>query len=365
MENPYEVLGVKSNATKTELTKAYRDLAKQWHPDKNKSPEADEMFKKINDAYKYLSDESKREFLDTHGRRMDQEDEAHEEMRNNMPHGFPFGQGFPFGGHGGFPFGGAQGFPFGGGQGMHFSSGPNPEQIKEMKRKQLHIKMNVELSLEQIYTGIKKMLKYPRVRVVKGVQTQEEGEVELDIKPGFTSSSHIDIKNKGHILVEDDGSEIIGSVVFAISESPHPVFERDYKKQENLICKRKISFVEALCGLSLELPHPSGSKLFFETQMLIKSTSQYKIINKGLPVFGKQKNYGDIIFKFEIEYPQTITMEQRTKLEELFNYKPIDHPTGPDVIQGTLLEYNEEETEDDDEHNSGPHGGQTVQCAQS
>ena len=366
MENPYDVLGVKSNSSKTELTKAYRDLAKQWHPDKNKSPEASEMFKKINDAYQYLMDDSKKEFLDSHGRRMDDEDEAREDMRNNMSQGgFPFGQGgFPFGP--GFPFGqGGQGGMHFAGPGFSFSQGPNPEQIKEMKRKQLHIKMSIELSLEQIYTGIKKMLKYPRVRVVKGVQTKEEGDVELDIKPGFISSSHIEIKNKGHILVEDDGSEVIGSVIFVVSEATHPVFERDYKKQENLICKKKISFIEALCGLSMELPHPSGSKLVFETQILIKATKQYKIVNKGLPVFGKQKSYGDIIFKFEIEYPETITMEQRTKLEELFNYKPIEHPTGPNVIQGTLLEYEEEELEEDNDNNSVPNGGQSVQCAQS
>jgi DnaJ-class molecular chaperone len=226
MENPYQVLGLNPNATNSEITKTYRDLAKQWHPDKNKSPEAAEMFKKINDCYKYLIDTSKREFFDTHGRRMDDEDEVHADMRargNQFPQGFPFSQGFPFGSGG-----------------VHFSSGPNPEQIKDMKRKQLHIKMNIELSLEQIYTGIKKTLKYPRVRIVNNVQIQEEGEVELEIKPGFTSSSHIEIKNKGNILVENDGSEIIGSVIFAVSDSNNSIYERDYKKQENLICKRKI-----------------------------------------------------------------------------------------------------------------------------
>ena len=354
MENPYKVLGVESNATNSEITKAYRDLAKKWHPDKNKAPEAPEMFKKINDCYKYLIDEGKREFLDTHGRRMDAEDEAHEEMRSQggMGQGFPFGPGFPF----------SQGFPFGAG-GMHFAAGPNPEQIKEMKRKQLHIKMNVELSLEQIYTGIKKTLKYPRVRVVKNVQTQEEGEVELDIKAGFASSSHIEIKNKGHILVDNDGSEIIGSVIFVVSEANDLTYERDYKKQENLICKRKISLVEALCGLYLELPHPSGLKLVVETQSVIKPTTQYKIVNKGLPILGRGKSYGDIIFKFEIEYPQTITIEQKEKLEEIFGYKAPEYIGGPGKIHSTLLEHEEDEVDEPDEQNNN--GTQSVQCAQS
>jgi len=362
MENPYDVLELKPNASVPEIKRAYRDLAKLWHPDKNKSPEAQEKFRNINDAYNYLIDDTKREFLNTHGRRMDQEDEGEQGFPGgasfSFGHGFPFGQtGFHFaqGGPGGFPFG--PGFPF-------QQAGPNPEQIKEMKRKQLHIKMNVEMTLGQIYTGINKKLKYPRVRIVGGVQKQEECEVDLDIKPGFASSSHIEIKNKGHVLVEDDGTEIVGSVIFVISEATDKVYERDYKKQENLICKRKISLVEALCGFSMELPHPSGSTIAFETQLMISQTTQYKIVNKGLPVFGKSKTFGDIIFKFEIEYPKNITMEQNIKLKEIFNYKQKDIEQTPNKIIGTLLEYQEEEAEESDDHN-GPNGTQTVQCAQS
>lgn len=368
MENPYKVLEIDSNASKKEITKAYRDLAKLWHPDKNKSPEAEEKFKKINDAYNYLMDETKKEFLDTHGRRMDEEDEAeHGPGGRGFPggQGFPFGSGFPFG-QAGFHFaqGGGAGFPFG--PGFPFQqAGPNPEQVKEMKRKQLHIKMNVEMSLAQIYSGIKKKLKYPRVRVVSGVQKQEEGEVELDIKPGFASSSHIEIKNKGHIIVEDDGTEIIGSVIFVVSEATDDTYERDYKKQENLICKKKISLVEALCGFSLELPHPSGSTIAFETQNIISQTSQYKIVNKGLPVFGKPKAFGDIIFKFEIEYPKNLTMEQKIKLEDVFNYKQKDIEPGPNKIIGSLLEFQDEEDVEEQEDPNGHHGAQTVQCAQS
>ncbi len=370
MENPYTVLEIDPNASLPEIKRAYRDLAKVWHPDKNKSPEAPEKFKQINDAYNYLIDETKREFLDTHGRRMDQEDEEEHGFpgARGGQGGFPFGPGFPFaqagfhfaqGGPGGFP----GGFPFG--PGFPFQhAGPGPEQLKEMKRKQLHIKMNIEMTLGQIYTGINKKLKYPRVRVVSGVQKQEEGEVELDIKPGFTSSSHIEIKNKGHIFVEDDGTEIIGSVIFVVSEAADEIYERDYKKQENLICKRKISLVEALCGFTLELPHPSGSTIAFETQLMISQTSQYKIVNKGLPVFGKPRVFGDIIFKFEIEYPKNLTMEQKVKLEEIFNYKQKDIEPSSNKIIGTLLEYQEEECEESDDPN-GPNGAQTVQCAQS
>ena len=135
MQNPYTVLEIESNSSKQKITQAYHKLAKIWHPDKNKAPEAGEKFKEINDAHNYLIDDTKREFLNKHGRRMDDEEQAHAEAQN----GNPFAQGgFPFA-QGGFPFG--PGFPFGQGQGFSFQMGPNPEQIKEMKRKQLHIKI--------------------------------------------------------------------------------------------------------------------------------------------------------------------------------------------------------------------------------
>jgi DnaJ-class molecular chaperone len=114
----------------------------------------------------------------------------------------------------------------------------------------------------------------------------------------------------------------------------------------------------------MELPHPSGSRIAFETQNIISQISQYKIVNKGLPVFGKPKTFGDIIFKFEIEYPKNLTMEQKIKLEEVFNYKQKDIEPEPNKIIASLLEFQEEESEEQEE-NEGPHGAQTVQCAQS
>ncbi|PJE57403.1 MAG: molecular chaperone DnaJ, partial [Candidatus Portnoybacteria bacterium CG10_big_fil_rev_8_21_14_0_10_38_18] len=56
----YDVLGVSKNASQEELKKAYRKQALQWHPDRNKSPEAEKRFKEINEAYEVLSDGEKK-----------------------------------------------------------------------------------------------------------------------------------------------------------------------------------------------------------------------------------------------------------------------------------------------------------------
>ena len=63
----YETLGVNRNASEEDLKKAYRRLAMKYHPDRNPSPEAEEKFKQINEAYEVLSDPKKKQMYDTYG----------------------------------------------------------------------------------------------------------------------------------------------------------------------------------------------------------------------------------------------------------------------------------------------------------
>ena len=63
----YEVLGIQKNANKEEIKNAYRKLALQYHPDRNKEPTAEEKFKELSEAYAVLSDEEKRKRYDTYG----------------------------------------------------------------------------------------------------------------------------------------------------------------------------------------------------------------------------------------------------------------------------------------------------------
>ena len=63
----YEILGVDKNATKDEIKKAFRQKARQYHPDVNKAPDAAEKFKEIGKAYETLSDDNKREIYDRYG----------------------------------------------------------------------------------------------------------------------------------------------------------------------------------------------------------------------------------------------------------------------------------------------------------
>ena len=110
MTDPYSVLGVSRDASADEIKKAYRKLAKKYHPDSNEgNASAAEHFKEVNEAYDVLSDEKKRKLYDQFGHA------AFEEGAGNYGNaqGSPFGSGF----------GGAQGNPFGGGFHGSYSDG--------------------------------------------------------------------------------------------------------------------------------------------------------------------------------------------------------------------------------------------------
>ncbi|XP_008826775.1 dnaJ homolog subfamily B member 8 [Nannospalax galili] len=93
MANYYKVLGVRSSASPEDIKKAYRKLALRWHPDKNPNnkEEAEKKFKQVSEAYEVLSDSKKRSVYDHAGC-----DGWRAGGGGNMPHGSPFGAGYPF-----------------------------------------------------------------------------------------------------------------------------------------------------------------------------------------------------------------------------------------------------------------------------
>ena len=121
----YETLGISENASSSEIKKAYRTLAKKYHPDMNKSPEAEEKFKEINAAYEVLGDEQKKAQYDMHGDNMFGGQNFHdfargqgagvdinEILRQMFGQSGGFGSaGFSSGGFGGDPFGHGFGAP--------------------------------------------------------------------------------------------------------------------------------------------------------------------------------------------------------------------------------------------------------------
>ncbi|WP_102691279.1 molecular chaperone DnaJ [Rummeliibacillus pycnus] len=135
----YEVLGIQKNASKDEIKKAYRKLSKQYHPDLNKEPGAEEKFKEIAEAYEVLSDDQKRARYDQFG---------HQDPNQG------------FGGFGGF--GGAEGF---GGFEDIFSSffgGGRTRRDPNAPRKGDDLQYRMTISFEEAVFGKEKEIEIPR-----------------------------------------------------------------------------------------------------------------------------------------------------------------------------------------------------------
>jgi len=364
--NPYTVLEIDNKSDINVIKKAYKQLARQYHPDRNPDPNAAEKFKEITDAYEYLCDEENKDFFDRNGRRLDEKPD-----RDDMG---------GMGGRGGFPFGGMhqdmmqQIFGMHGMAGMPGMGGftNQQEMMEQMQIKKLHLNMKIDLTLEQIFTGVTQTINYQKVKVVNNNQMQVNDTVEITIPAGTKADTKIEIKNKGHELIMENGKQLRGSIFISISDKNDRVYERDIKKPENLICKQDLTFIQALCGFELILNHPSGKKLIIQYDKAIVNDKIYSVPDKGLPIVGSSM-LGDLLLKFNIVYPKDISEEQKEKLAKLFNYtkytidevKKTKLEEDKKYIFGTLYDYDENEDESEHEDNINPQFQQSVQCAQS
>ena len=256
-KNYYAALGINKDATEDEIKKAYRKMALKYHPDKNKSPGAEEKFKDIAEAYDVLSDPDKRKIYDKHGeeglkggaresggmageggggtRTYTFHGDPHEIFRSFFGGQDPFANFFSsFGGaghHGPFRHfspGGSEAMninddPFSG-FGIHdFGMGIRGGQ--RTKRQDPPIVRELQVPLDDIYRGSTKKLKLTRnVLNPDGRSTRlEEKVLTLEIKPGWKAGTKITFPKEG----DQTPYNIPADIVFIIKDKPHPIFQRD------------------------------------------------------------------------------------------------------------------------------------------
>ncbi|MBI4032910.1 MAG: DnaJ domain-containing protein [Candidatus Blackburnbacteria bacterium] len=292
----YEVLGVAKNASEADLKKAYRKLALEWHPDKNKSPEAEKKFKEINEAYEVLSDKNKRQAYDQFG---------HAAF---TPGGQPPPGAWPFGGFGGFPSGqGTRTYrqgPFtftyttygGGGDGSPFASFDfgDPFEIFEQffggaspfGRAAHREHASLTIDFLDAYKGVEK-------EVVVGGRRRK-----IKIPPGV-----------------DDGSRIRFSDFFVtVNVRPHRIFQRS---DSDIFVDVQVPLTLAVSGGTIEIPTLDG-----ETKIRIRPGTQpgttIRLSGRGMPRL-QHRGRGDFYIRLHIDIPayKDLTSEQKRAFEEL------------------------------------------------
>ena len=268
----YSDLGVDTNATSTEIKKAFRKLSMTHHPDRESGNE--EIYKKINHAYQVLSNPAKRKEYD---------------MQDKMNHSF------------GHPdimnMMRGMSFPFFDESDIHIFHNGVPVFMNNVKP----LEYKIQITLLEAYEGIQKNIRIKRdVRSqgVMGMNRKTETEnVYIPIHEGIDSNEVILLKEYGHVY-----NDRKGDLKIRIQVLEHEHFIRNGM---HLLYKKKITFKESLCGFKFQLEHINGKHFVIQNNdgKVIYNGFQKTIKGLGMKRDG---NVGNLIIEFTVDYPDIL-----------------------------------------------------------
>ena len=357
----YEVLGVDKNAGADDIKRAYRQLAKKYHPDMNPGDaEAEARFKEVNEAYAVLSDEEKKAKYDQYG---------HAAFDPAAGGGYGGGYG-GFGGFEGFDFGDIFSSFFGGGSTRSTRNSPIEGD---------DVLARITLDFEEAAFGCKKEVNFARVEAcgdcgstgaAKGtkpescptcrgrgyvtvqqrgpfgtIQSQRtcsacngsgkivktpckncngKGYIKINKRLDVTIPAGID--NMQRVVLRGQGSAgrnggPNGDLVIEIKVRPHTLFTRE---GNDIFCEIPITFVEATLGATIDVPLLGGGTEKFNLPDGTKTGTSFTLRGKGIVDINKPKRVGNLIFTVNIETPTGLSSEQKKLLrsfEESFGGK--------------------------------------------
>lgn len=314
----YKTLGVGKTASKDEIKKAYRKLARQYHPDLNPGKKAaEEKFKEVNEAYEVLSDATKREKYDRLGSQWQQY-----ERSGGRPEDFDWNQWTTRpGGHGQTytqtlsqedleqilgGMGGAGGFSdffealFGnlGGSPTGRRRGAGREQTRQTLRGR-DSEHTVQISLEDAFHGTT-------------VSLQWEGgkRVEAKIPAGVRTGSRVRLSGQGEAVA---GGGQAGDLYLKIEVLPHPVFERD---GDDLKVTILVDLYSALLGGKVMVPtleRPVELTIPPETN----NGRVFRLRGLGMPLLKKPEERGNLYACAEVKLPSKLSQAEKELFEKL------------------------------------------------
>lgn len=312
MRNPYDVLGVAKGANADEVKKAFRKLAKKYHPDQNKNdPKAQEKFSEINSAYEILGDADKRGQFDRGEIGADGKPRGFEGFGAGGPGGFrrqgPGGESyeFHFGGGGGNPFGGGGGFDasdifsgiFGGGRGRGGGrAGPAPKG---------------EDFLASALVPLAEVAHAGKVNVVMPTGRT----LEVKIPKGVEDGQQIRLRGQGQ--PSPYGGEP-GDAIVTLRFAPHPLFKVEGR---DLRLNLPITLYEAALGGKVDVPTLEGK---VELTIPAGSSSGRKLRLRGKGLESATGTRGDLYVTLQVALPEAADAEFETMMRKWRDQRPYD-----------------------------------------
>ncbi|MDY6865714.1 MAG: molecular chaperone DnaJ [Halobacteriota archaeon] len=360
----YDVLGVSKSASEDEIKKAFRKLAKQYHPDtfEGDKKEAEEKFKEISEAYEVLIDKEKRSKYDQYGHKAAEDAFGSQGFNwNNFTHQRDvediFGSGIfetIFGGMG------SSGSPFGG------TYGERPSGMRA--RKGADVSVNLEITLEDAFFGAEKLIEVPmsrkckscdgtgtgsgaaskaclncqgsgNVRVVQSrggarIMTssvcptcggsglispctecggsgfiQKETKTKIKIKEGVETGYEIKIPGGG--MPSTSGGKP-GDMHVELKVLPHKIYEH---KGGNLHMKTPITFLQAALGGEINVQTIDGKMAKIKIPSGTQTHTRFRLKGKGMPRLNS-KGRGDLHVQVIVETPKKLSKKQKELLKE-------------------------------------------------
>ncbi len=360
----YEVLGVGKDASDEELKKAYRKLAKKYHPDANpdNKAEAEAKFKEVNEAYETLSNPQKRQMYDQFG--------------PDGPQGFGGGSSY---GNGTYTYStGFDGFGDFGDLGDIFSSffgggfgSSSRANRQNAPRKGADLRYDLEISFEESFLGTERYVAINRLETcktchgdgckpgthpetcsvchgtgqIKQIQTTILGQMQTmrtctnchgtgkiireaceNCRGKGTVRNQVKLSVKIPAGVDDNQTIVLqgegepgengggkGDLYIAVHVKRHKIFSR---KGNNVYCDIPITFTQATLGAELKIPMVDGSEEKYVIPDATQPGSKFVIKNKGFRNLNGN-SYGDFIFSVQVQVPKKLSAEQKELLLQL------------------------------------------------
>jgi len=296
MKDLYSILNVSKSSNDSEIKKSYKKLAFQYHPDKNKSKDAEIKFKEISEAYEILTNPDKRRMYDNFG---------YDAISGDLPPINPMDLfqslfNVDFSGLGEtmnsniFVFSDLSSMPFG------------PLQNK--------MTYNLECSLEELYHGTQKEFQIQHM-TQKGIKSTK---YIINVKKGSKTGDNIVVKEGGNYISE---LGIIEDLVIQIIQIDHPKYKR---KNNDLYIEEKITLSEALTGVQLYIEHLDGP-LSVKISEIVKPNQMFQVFSKGMPIKqddktltdGNEDDFGNLIIDLIIIFPESLNDKQMGYLKKI------------------------------------------------